>query len=120
MYVGTLRDRANRASSESVIAVDAVTGAERWSKTIEDDHEAHAAWMIYTNDMIYASTPGGMYTLDASSGAEQWRFDSSVCSKIWIESPPKISRGTIYFDNQPGYLYALNANTGVEEWKYRC
>ena len=47
VYVGTLRKRVNRATSGSVIAVDAVTGAERWRKTIEDGNEVFKAGMIY-------------------------------------------------------------------------
>ena len=81
VYVETLRDMANGANSGSVITVDAVTGAERWRKTIEDDNEVYKAGMSYANVMVYVSTHGGMYALDVLSGAKQWRHTGSVCGE---------------------------------------
>ena len=114
-----MRNAEIGANIKSVIALNAVTGAERWRKSIEDGNEVYKAAMVYANVTVYASTQGGMYALDALSGAEQWRYTSSVWGERWIRSTPKISGGIIYLGSARGHLYAFNANTGVEEWKYK-
>ena len=120
VYVGPRGDRDNTNSATgSVIAVNAVTGAEIWHKSINGQTTksyayAYGAGLVYSNGMVYVSTPEGMIVLDALSGKVQWRHTASE-----IYDTPKISGGIIYVGSNTDFLFPLNANTGVEEWKYK-
>ena len=77
VYVGPMGDRYNtKSSSGSVIAVNAVTGAEIWHKSINGESTnsyayAYQAGLVYSNSMVYVSTQDGMLALDALGGNVQ-------------------------------------------------
>ena len=118
--VGPMGDRDNTNwASESVIAVNAVSGVEIQHKFINGQATkshafAYKAGLEYINGMVYVSTHDGMIVLDTLSGNVQWHHAESI-----IHGTPKISCGIIYFGSSTGFLFVLNANTGVEEWKYK-
>ncbi len=123
----------------SVIAIDAVTGSERWRAPVENSIGASPA---IADGVVYSVDVGGIvYAFDARTGEELWRRD---LQSGWA-SPPVVVDGSVYVATAP-YLaplhiavhagtvvlgsglvgqaagglavYALNQTTGEERWRY--
>jgi outer membrane protein assembly factor BamB len=63
---------------------------------------------------MFASTVGGLVALDATDGAEQWRFEPS--RQPWATAPA-VHDGLVYATmKDEGALYALDRDTGEAAW----
>jgi len=57
---------------------------------------------------------GGVYVLDAATGAERWRFQAASP----VSSSPAVAKGLVYVGSDDGALYALDALSGDERWRF--
>lgn len=62
--------------------------------------------------VYFGARDGGIYALDAQSGAQLWRFRTGN----WVESSPSVSGGLVYAASLDGNLYALAAQSGALVW----
>jgi outer membrane protein assembly factor BamB len=116
VYIGT--DDGN------VYALDAVTGALRWSYTIGfaiGSSPAVANGMVYFGSYANYCAPkcsfgGKLFALDALTGALKWSYAWGNTPRNSSDSSPTVVNGVVYIDSDK--LYALDALTGSLKWSY--
>lgn len=103
---------------EDLYALSASDGSTIWSTGIPADGTATTV----VNGMVFAGGRDGViYALDASTGDEQWTFDTGSTSSGTFDAVPEpaFAAGTVYigggYDNNK--VYALSANEGVKRWE---
>ncbi|MET3028659.1 PQQ-binding-like beta-propeller repeat protein [Flavobacterium sp. UW10123] len=64
--------------------------------------------------VIFGSSDGNLYAVDAKKGALKWSFPI----KVAIHSTPILEKSTVYFGGWDGNFYALDCKTGKEKWKF--
>lgn len=97
-------------------AFDAVAPATAprilWSKQIAS---GFVAAPVYDDGTLYAaSTDGTLFSLDATTGAERWRFAAGGP----IATSPALYQGRLVFGGGT-FVFAVSAETGAEEWSLR-
>ncbi|UWY27770.1 PQQ-binding-like beta-propeller repeat protein [Flavobacterium sp. TR2] len=121
-------------------AVNAKTGKEVWHFKTKGEHwySEIGMWGMKPSDLLmadlwgfYLSTPtvyldpttalvifgssdGNMYAVDAKKGSLKWNFHT----KAAIHSTPLLEKSTVYFGGWDGVFYALDCKTGKEKWKF--
>ncbi len=70
--------------------------------------------IIAANGLLYVSTSGGLYALNAASGDVAWRFDTAMP----LGNSPTVIDGVAYVGGYDRKLHALNAVTGAHLWSY--
>ncbi|HEY6542932.1 MAG TPA: PQQ-binding-like beta-propeller repeat protein [Ktedonobacteraceae bacterium] len=58
------------------------------------------------------ATHGGMFALNAATGAVLWHDDTDR-----VVSSPTLVNGALYFTTRAGYLWAVNASNGTVYWQ---
>lgn len=120
IYFGSLND----FQPSVFYAFDAMTGEEKWQKTLEG---AVTTSPIINNDMLYFCTDEGLfYGVDKNTGYKRWEFipeqrrgnvnSCDECSLVF--SQPVLDNSTIYVGSLDHNLYALDAQTGVIKWSF--
>jgi outer membrane protein assembly factor BamB len=94
-------------ASNKLYALDARTGANRWSYPVSGASPAVANRVVYVGD-------DKLYALDAETGTELWEY--STRGRVYC--PPTVADGTVYFGSDDHNLYALDAKTGALRWSY--
>jgi outer membrane protein assembly factor BamB len=120
----------------SLVSLNAATGAERWWLTTPLTFPALLrAGPGVTGDTAYVGADdGALYAVDATSGAQHWRFDATGwrSSGILLDSfksveSPVVINGVIFFASPAwtgstkgvcGAAYAVDTGTGTERWRY--
>ena len=118
----------------TVYAVDAVTGEQRWMFDPKVDRKRHARiWTpisrgvaVYQGRVIVATVDGWLVSVDAATGKEVWRVDTFVNRDIsyFISGAPRVGGGKIYVGNggsewgTRGYTTAYDAQTGEQAWRF--
>ncbi|WP_224334101.1 PQQ-binding-like beta-propeller repeat protein [Haloprofundus halobius] len=100
--------------SDTLLALDAESGEERWQAGDEDDRYLRSPSVH--DGTVYAATGGGRaFALDAETGEERWTFETDRNAL----STPTLGYGgrTLYVGDDHGTVYALAAETGEEEWR---
>ena len=70
--------------------------------------------IIAANGLLYVSTSGGLYALNAASGDVAWRFDTAMP----LGNSPTVIDGVAYVGGYDRKLHALNAVTGAHLWSF--
>lgn len=94
---------------DSVTALDAATGDERWSTTVEGT--AHG--VVQIGSTIIAAGRGGVSAIDAESANVRWNNDSV---STWREPPAVVGDDVFAVDTSAGQLIALHAGGGGRQW----
>src|SRR5215218_3364868 len=118
----TVADR--EYSGTTLFALDAATGAPRWSKPLE--HETQWSGLAYEGGRLFVlPETGGLYALDPATGAQQWRADVTPPEA----GPPTAAGGSVYVSGQTtwyapdeessaaGGVYAIRASDGAVRWR---
>jgi len=80
---------------------------QKWSANIA---LAQPSVAVVANGIVYvAGANGGLYALDAATGAQLWKSGGS--------SAPAVADGVVYVGSRDGNVYALDAETGAVRWK---
>ncbi|MDB4908808.1 MAG: Pyrrolo-quinoline quinone [Gemmatimonadetes bacterium] len=107
-------------------AFDATTGARRWrfattGVTLEskkfgfDRRTVQASPAVSGNSVFVGSRDGFLYAVDATTGAEKWRYDHQVS---WVNTSPAVKDGVVYAgSSDKQFVQAVDATTGVEKWR---
>ncbi len=123
-------------SMNVVRAVDAVTGAMKWTydPAVFDHAPRHmrAGWehnrgIALWKDKVYLATwDGRLIALDASDGRELWSTMTLDPDKaLYITGAPKVFKGKVLVGNggtevgaTRGYVTAYDAETGEQAWRF--
>jgi len=96
----------------TVYALDATTGARRWS--FATANWVNAVPAVVGGVVYVGSNDGWVYALDAATGARRWSFATGDA----VESSPTVFGGVVYVGSDDGNLYALDAATGARRWSF--
>jgi outer membrane protein assembly factor BamB len=117
-------DLANTGcNAETDAPADDLSLEWRYDTATTCDEECQAAggdaiWgspALVQGTVYIGSYDGHVYAIDASSGAEQWRFDAGGI----VDSSPTVAGETLYVGSWDGNVYALDTETGTERWSHR-
>jgi len=107
LYVATFSGR--------VLALDAATGALRWTFQRGGEYTAQSSPAVYRGTVYIGSGEGALYALDAATGTERWRFKTAK----QVNSSPTVADGLVYVGDWDSRLYAVDAKTGQEVWRHK-
>lgn len=98
-----------------VVALDRSTGGGIWLFKLRDAISAPA---IADGSLYVVATDGSLYSLDANTGTEKWKYNSK--DQKWnVYSAPAVADGIVYFTSLAGSLYALNTATREVKWVFK-
>ncbi len=113
VYAVFVHNGAFASPTSSIYALDATTGAVRWS--VHDSKNAYSTPAV-ADGVIYLSALGrAVMALDARTGAVRWRFSTDVAS----DAVPAVANGVVYAGFADGAVGALDAGTGAERWRFQ-
>jgi outer membrane protein assembly factor BamB len=106
------------SGDQNVYALDAATGALRWSFATGDVVHASPA---FADGLVYiGSWDRNLYALDAATGRERWRYttgnDTLIYNQIGIASSAAIANGLVFVGGRDGKFHVVDAKTGAEKW----
>lgn len=101
----------NKGDGGYLMAVDRLTGEERW-KFEANDHSGMDAPTIY-NNRAYIVSYNYIFSLDLNTGEEVWRHPISGGDR-----QPLIYDGMLYFQDNSQSIYALSLDDGASHWSY--
>jgi outer membrane protein assembly factor BamB len=97
-------------SPKGVFSLYASNSSVAWSFT--PDAKADTMPIVHNSSMFIGTDNGTVYSLDAQSGALEWKYSSAGN----IVNGLSVANGSLYFgDARPGDLIKLDAETGVKE-----
>jgi outer membrane protein assembly factor BamB len=102
-------------TSDQLYALDAATGALRWSHAALGTSSPAVA-----NGLVYAFCPGALCALDASTGTLVWSapYQPALAGPLGATSPA-LANGVVYVTaTNPSALVALDASTGAVKWSF--
>jgi eukaryotic-like serine/threonine-protein kinase len=105
LYIGTLLD-------DSLHAVDASTGTEKWAINAGFLVESNAA--VNNGAVYFGSTNNQLFAVNAITGAVEWTYNTGN----EISSSPTVNNGIVYVGSVDDKLYAIDATTGILKWTY--
>jgi outer membrane protein assembly factor BamB len=108
------------SGDQHVYALDAATGALRWS--FETGDVVHASPAVSGGVVYIGSWDRNLYAIDAASGRERWRYttgnDTVMYNQIGIASSAAVAGGMVFVGGRDGHFHAVDANTGELKWKH--
>ena len=111
LYFGSTEDSGVEMGTGDgyLCALDAQTGAEKWSYKAKGVVGAPA---LDGEAAYFGSTDGLLYALDRRTGQERWKFKASGSV-----SPPALLDDLVYFYDRDGTPQAAESRTGLRRWK---
>jgi len=108
------------SGDQHVYALDALTGALKWSFTTGD--VVHASPAVANGVVFIGSWDRNLYALDVATGAEKWRYttgnDTVIYNQIGIASSAAVSNGRVFVGGRDGHFHVVDAATGRLIWKH--
>lgn len=108
------------SGDQHVYALDAITGALRWSFATSD--VIHASPAVADGVVYIGSWDRNLYALEALTGRERWRYvtgnDTLIYNQIGIASSAAVVDGTVFVGARDGHFHAVDARTGALRWKH--
>jgi len=105
-YVGTMTGQ--------LLAVDARTGALKWSYQTSEDLGIGESSPAVANGLVYIGDLSGvLHAVDAATGKARWTYTTQA----EIKSSPVVADGKVLIGSYDGHLYGLDAATGTFAWK---
>ena len=103
----------------NIYAVDASTGALRWSFKTGD--VVHSSPTVSDGTLYAGSWDTYFYALNAATGELKWKFktgdDLNTHLMTGIPGSAAVANVTVYFGSRDANFYALDAATGALKWK---
>lgn len=111
------------APSQTVIALDARNGAQRWQAHLDVaspfDKFPTFVWAEADGKVYVVSgnqSGNAIYAFDVATGAQRWRIHTGTDNL----STPTVANGVVYVSatESDHYVYALDAATGKLRWRF--
>lgn len=106
------------SGDQNVYALDAGTGALRWTFATGD--VVHASPAVAGGVVIIGSWDRNVYALDARSGRERWRYttgnDTVIYNQIGIASSAAVADGAVFVGGRDGKFHSMDFATGKVRW----
>lgn len=106
------------SGDQNVYALDAHTGALRW--TFNTGDVVHASPAVSNGVVVIGSWDRNVYALDAQTGRERWRYttgnDTVIYNQIGIASSAAISNGIVFVGGRDGKFHTVDFATGKAKW----
>lgn len=108
---------ASSATQGRLLALDAATGARRWSKSLGPSYPSHwcGATPAAAQGLVYAPAWGRMVAYNARSGTVRWRAGNSFCG---AGATPTVVNGKLFTNAYGGYgnVEGRDATSGTLLW----
>ncbi len=91
-------------------------GDREWSFRLPDNRKRkgiRSSAAAFENLIIFGAEDGSIYALDATTGREQWSYDTGAP----VFAPTAINHGVVFVGNVAGEFLALDAQTGTKRWQ---
>jgi outer membrane protein assembly factor BamB len=98
-------------ANRTLRALDAGTGAVRWSRTFSSTVTAP----VLSGSTVYVAALGKIVAVNAGTGARRW---TSPDLGDAVESSPTVQDGVVYAGVRNGHVIALRASDGTQLWSY--
>jgi len=112
LYIGS--------GDQHIYALDAATGALRWSFMTGD--VVHASPAVVDGVVYIGSWDRNLYALDAATGRERWRYttgnDTTIYNQIGIASSAAVVDGLVFVGGRDGHFHVVDAATGALRWTH--
>ncbi|MFF5637485.1 PQQ-binding-like beta-propeller repeat protein [Streptomyces sp. NPDC012825] len=103
-------------------ALDARTGAERWSYPVGDAASCGGVPVRVApaeDGHVYVSAGTRVLSIDIAAGRVRWHFEAPA---VFLSPPafapgPAVTGGGVYLADHLGTVYALDATTGQDRWR---
>ncbi|WP_314174855.1 outer membrane protein assembly factor BamB family protein [Streptomyces winkii] len=105
-----------------LFALDARTGAERWSYPVGDASVTGGVPLRLNpaeDGVVYVCAGARVHALDGAGGAERWRFEAPAAflSPPAFVHGPAVAGGGVYLADYLGTVYAVDTVTGQDRWR---
>jgi outer membrane protein assembly factor BamB len=103
-------------SKDRVYAVRSDSGELVWKSPSGDQPgttQYRSTPVLANGTLFVGNSDGGMYALDARTGAQKWKFVTGST----VRSHPLVLGNVLYFGSDDDYFYAINATTAELLWK---
>ena len=108
------------SGDQHVYALDAFTGALKWSFATGD--VVHASPAVENGVVYVGSWDRNLYAIDVGTGRERWRYttgnDTTIYNQIGIASSAAVSEGRVFVGGRDGHFHVVDATTGKLLWKH--
>jgi len=85
------------------------------NQTIADPFDVFlSSPVVAGGSVFFGSGDGNVYSLDAASGALNWKFETGDV----VHASPAFADGVVYFGSWDSYFYAVDARTGAQKWRF--
>ena len=103
----------NSAFSNSLYAVDIMSGLPKWKANIGSD--SNSTPIAYENLIFISNEEGNVLAFNKLDGEKIWEYQTSFNGR-----PINliVSNGQLVFCSTNGIVYSLNPKTGKENWKF--
>jgi outer membrane protein assembly factor BamB len=100
-----------------VYGVDATTGKQLWSATV--DSEVVSPPAIDADTVFVRTNSGYVYAFDANSGERKWLYDQANVPLLSLRGngPLLAAHGVVMFGSDDGNVVSLRDDTGAIQWK---
>ena len=106
------------SGDQHVYALDAATGALKWS--FETGDVVHASPAVVDGVVYIGSWDRNLYALDAATGRERWHYttgnDTTIYNQIGIASSAAVVDGLVFVGGRDGHFHVVDARTGNRRW----
>jgi outer membrane protein assembly factor BamB len=105
-----------QTGGERRFAAKHLHGVQPVAETMPDPFDCYLSSPVVWNRAVYfGSGDGNVYSLDAASGALNWKFKTGEV----VHASPAIAQGTVFIGSWDSYFYAIDAATGREKWRFK-
>ena len=105
----------------AIVALDALTGRERWRVRTAGDGAAAPA--VVDGAVYLASESGTVTVVDAVNGAPRWQRTVATTDNAdgrgWLGTPA-VAGGLVLVSDHLRVLHALDAGSGEERWRFEA
>lgn len=98
------------AGGDSLYAIDAIEGTEKWRLTT--GHDFYSPLVV--DDVVYVRGGKHLYAVDAPSGEELWQY----APEEGLGYSLLVDEGIVYVDSLKIDLHAVDATDGTERWRF--
>ena len=106
----TVLARAPGSAEGRIVALNAASGAIRWSRNLPSRSESSP--LLDRGRLYFGSESGTVYALDTGDGRIVWTYHAAGA----VKASPTLNGGVLYFGDYSGHVQAISEHTGRRLW----